>query len=212
MLSRTIWLIRHGESAANVGLATKSPALIPLTELGHRQAGLVAETFPIAPDLIITSPYLRAKQTSEPTIKRFSSTQVEEWPVEEFTYLSLGDSPEMTSAERRPLVEQYWNRCDENYGDGPGAESFAAFIDRTNDAITRLRSSEHQSIAVFSHGQFIRAIMWLLLVDEKKINSSSMNEFEHFLAAVPFANGAILELSFDKNDFLFGPIRENHLK
>ena len=64
----SIWLIRHGESEANAGLPTSDVALIELTEKGHQQAQKVASAFTQAPSLIVTSPYIRTKQTAQPTI------------------------------------------------------------------------------------------------------------------------------------------------
>ncbi|WP_366512101.1 phosphoglycerate mutase family protein, partial [Veillonella sp.] len=42
----TIYLIRHGESAANAGLKTFGTATIPLTPLGQSQAQEVPEHLP----------------------------------------------------------------------------------------------------------------------------------------------------------------------
>lgn len=58
---------RHGESAANAGKATDDPASIPLTDIGLRQADAIAREFPQMPDLLVSSPFLRARQTAEST-------------------------------------------------------------------------------------------------------------------------------------------------
>ena len=57
---KRIWLIRHGESIANAGEATQDHRNIPLSELGLKQAQSLALQIPRRPDLIVTSPYLRA--------------------------------------------------------------------------------------------------------------------------------------------------------
>lgn len=57
-----VFLVRHGESASNAGLASGEPAAIPLTEVGHWQAGQVAEAIAEVPGLIVTSPFLRARR------------------------------------------------------------------------------------------------------------------------------------------------------
>ena len=88
-IHKKVVLIHHGESVANAGFPTSDPASIPLTEDGRLQAEQIAEKMTIVPDLIIVSPYLRARQTAEPVIKRFPQAKVECWPeVREFTYLS----------------------------------------------------------------------------------------------------------------------------
>src|SRR5690348_4865955 len=66
---QTIWFIRHGESEGNVGVRTIDPASIQLTTKGQEQARQVAQAFHEAPALIVTSPYMRAKQTALATMK-----------------------------------------------------------------------------------------------------------------------------------------------
>src|SRR5688500_12168421 len=84
-----IWLIRHGESESNAGLPTFDTAEITLTPRGFAQAKHIVEAFSRPPSLIVTSPHLRARQSARPTIERFPQARLEEWPVHEYTYLSL---------------------------------------------------------------------------------------------------------------------------
>lgn len=55
----TIYLIRHGESAANAGLKTFNTATIPLTPFWQSQAEEVPEHLPEHLEYIIHSTYLR---------------------------------------------------------------------------------------------------------------------------------------------------------
>lgn len=105
---RLRWLVRHGESAANAGAVTTDPASIPLTEAGRGQARSTAAAIMQRPNLIVVSSYLRTRQTTAPSIERFPDVPVETWPVQEFTYLSPGRCAGTTTAQRRPLVEAYW--------------------------------------------------------------------------------------------------------
>jgi probable phosphoglycerate mutase len=82
-----VWLIRHGQSESNAGLPSADWRRIPLTELGYRQAEHVAGVFADPPRFIVTSPYLRARQTAQPTIERYPGAPGEEWAVQEFSYL-----------------------------------------------------------------------------------------------------------------------------
>ena len=52
-----------------------------LTEKGWQQARGVATNWTETPDLIVTSPYLHAQQTAQPTIERFPGVAVEVWPI-----------------------------------------------------------------------------------------------------------------------------------
>lgn len=90
---KRIWLIRHGESIANAGEATDDHKSIPLSELGLKQAQALALQIPKRPDLIVTSPYLRAQQTAMYTIGRFPDTAT-----------GIGMSSMNLSTWRRPLV------------------------------------------------------------------------------------------------------------
>ena len=70
---KNICLIRHGESLANAGAPAGDHETIPLSSFGKEQAEECSKGFPFPADLIITSPYLRARQTMLPTLRRFPS-------------------------------------------------------------------------------------------------------------------------------------------
>lgn len=61
---KLVRLVRHGQSAANTGQTSRDHASIPLTPLGLEQARMIAKMFPVAPDLIVASPYARAQATA----------------------------------------------------------------------------------------------------------------------------------------------------
>src|SRR5690348_14946487 len=105
-----VFLIRHGESEANAGLATTHPKDVKLTSRGHEQARQIATFLGeyTSLNLIVTSSYLRTKQTAEPTKKKFLFETAEEWEVQEFTYLAPRYLGHSTINERRPLVDAYW--------------------------------------------------------------------------------------------------------
>jgi len=58
--------IRHGQSTGNAGIPCHDLSGIELTELGRRQSREVTASWAEAPDLIVTSPYLRTQQTAPP--------------------------------------------------------------------------------------------------------------------------------------------------
>lgn len=195
--------IRHAESEANVGQATEHPATIKLTPKGIEQAHAIADSFMRAPDLIITSPYKRTHETAQPTLSRFPHVPHEEWPVEEFTYLSPLDTL-TTPLDRKPKVDAFWQRQDPLYVDGEGTESFAGFITRVQNVIKRLREAKELSVVVFSHEQFILAILWLFLKNKLAPGSSlcpdSMKQFKEFLVTFRIPNGAILPMQLQDDD------------
>jgi broad specificity phosphatase PhoE len=156
--------IRHGESTGNAGIPCNDLTLLELTEKGWRQAREVAADWTAAPDLIVTSPYLRTQQTAQPTIERFPQVPVVVWPIQEFTYLEPSRWNGTLSAARRPHIDAYWSAADPEFCDGPGAESFATLLCRAEDALGRLADLPTDSqVLVFSHGQFIHAVRMVVL-------------------------------------------------
>lgn len=208
----TVWLIRHGESESNAGLQTLSPVFTGLTKRGIKQAECVSEAFNRSPSLIITSKYVRTQQTALPTIKSFPDAKKDQWVVHEFTYLSWSHSSSMTMQERRPMVDDFWERNDPSYSDGEGAESFIQFMSRVSGVLERLRYSEENFIAVFTHGYFMRAVLWLLQAPPCRIDSGSMREFKDRLETVSIPNGAILPVKLRGRDKTWvGDIIVSHL-
>jgi broad specificity phosphatase PhoE len=191
---KRIFFIRHGESEANAGMRSSDPALPSLTQFGMKQAQDAAAQFSQEPELIVTSSYIRTKQTARPLIERYPRVVHEEWPVHEFTYLSPSKCPNTTYAERLSLVTSYWERSDPFYRDGVGAESFADFMGRAARALVMLREREESVIAVFSHQQFIEALRWIAAKGEQ-ISSHQMREYKAGLSLGAIKNGEIIQIA-----------------
>jgi probable phosphoglycerate mutase len=199
----TVLLIRHGESRSNAGLATSSPKFVGLTGKGSKQAKDIARMLKarFSPELIVTSSYLRTKQTAAPTKFAFPFVPEEEWLVHEFTYLSPSYWNEVTTIkERRPLVDAYWETCNPFYVDGPESESFEQFIERVREVKLRLKSTRLDKIVLFSHEQFISALLWLSKRDPGILFPDTMRGFRAFLKAHSIANGAIVQAKYHRGD------------
>jgi probable phosphoglycerate mutase len=159
---KSIEFLRHAESAANAGLPSSDPGDIPLTEAGRLAAHNAARDYDGAPpDLIVVSPFRRAQETAAPFRRRFAIALIEEWPVQEFTYLSPARCGTSSAEDRRPLVEVYWSTATSKTSDGPGAESFQDFIERVQTALEKLRNHSEQSILIVCHEMVIKAAMWI---------------------------------------------------
>jgi broad specificity phosphatase PhoE len=191
------WLIRHGESESNAGLPTQGPGASPLTPIGHEQADLVAQVFREPPVLIVASPFRRAIQTAEPTIRRFPEVPYEEWPVQEFTYLGKLHAFDTTAKERLPHAEEYWRRSDPTYVHGDDGESFTDLMGRVDDAVARVSARPDGLVAVFTHGLFMRALAWSVLTGRPpgaEVSSRWMRDYRRFADSYRVPNGCILEL------------------
>ncbi len=193
-----ILLIRHGESESNVGLPTSCPENVALTDLGIGQAECIAHylAYEVSPNLIVTSSYERTKQTAAPMKLHFPSVPEEQWPVHEFTYLSDEEFLAPSTVEdRKPLVNAYWELCDPAVVDGPGSESFEQFIERVRGVMERFEDADrNETIAIFSHEQFICAVFWLLKRKPAHISSDEMRDFRDFLNDNSIPNAAFLRL------------------
>jgi broad specificity phosphatase PhoE len=193
-MAKLIRLIRHAESAANAGLPTTDPDSIPLTPEGLLQAQALARTITSTPNLIVSSPFERAKATALPTTDLFPGTPFEIWPVHEFTYLSPERLVGTTQSDRKPKADAYWQLGDMRFMDGPGAESFVDLVARAKTMLDRLATSEASNALVFSHGQFIRAVAWFIRHGADAGTPGNMRLFRELDIKEPLPNCASYEL------------------
>lgn len=181
-----IILVRHGQSVANAGGIPPDHITNPLTELGHAQAKAFAEKFDCVPAHFLVSPFLRARQTAEPLLQRFPDVPVEEWPIQEFTYLEPVRHNGTNEEQQMPHIQEYWERDNPAYVDGPGAESFTMFVDRARAAIGRLvLMVPGGCVVVFTHGLLMQAFRLVTLfpdaTDAELMPSFRRFHFNNFL-------------------------------
>ncbi|WP_281718217.1 hypothetical protein [Pandoraea apista] len=91
--------------------------------------------------------------------------------------------------QRRPWVAAFWQTADPLAVDGPGAESFAAFIGRVQTALDRLATLPAASVAMFGYGQFMQALHWWVAASPAALDADAMRAFRTFDLAHPIANG-----------------------
>ncbi|MCP4139464.1 MAG: phosphoglycerate mutase family protein [Chloroflexi bacterium] len=211
-MKKEIWLIRHGQSEANAGLKSSDPAAVPLTPKGQEQAKKVSLTIPKTPDQILYSPFIRTQETAKPTLERFPSVAVKEWPIQEFTYLSPALCKDMTALERRPMREKYWERNDPNYIHGEGAESFADLLGRTKDAFDRMKELQSEFVLVFGHGQFMRTLLLSLLLNSFSPTPELMRKLYLFNDVFKIPNCAMIKMTFHDQQAFFSGLITDHLE
>jgi broad specificity phosphatase PhoE len=205
-----IWWIRHGESDSNAGARTASAAAPVLTELGWQQARAVPSAFERAPDLVVTSPFIRTKQTAQPLLERFPRVCQEEWPIQEFTELSFANRNGTSGLERLPLLEEYWSRLDPDYLDGEGAETFRDLITRVEATVERMRRLEGFT-AIFGHGLFMRAMLWWLLAQPERVDGAAMRRYALFHDSLWIPNCAIVRMQVQQDGLFLSPPDVRHL-
>jgi broad specificity phosphatase PhoE len=191
-----VWWVRHGESVGNAGARTREPGTYSLTAHGFAQADTFAARLERAPDFIVVSPYVRAQQTAAPTIARFPAARVEEWPIQEITFLAPARCIDTTQVERRFMARDFWAKCDPHFTDGDGAESFAATVGRAQSALASLRSREDGFTLVFSHGVFMRIMHWIALTRRPVIGAEEMRLCYEFVRGWDVPNCGVLPMLF----------------
>jgi broad specificity phosphatase PhoE len=200
-MKKIVWFIRHGESLANADKHYKldnfSNAQVPLSDIGKKQAEALTDYFVLAPDLIIVSPYSRAKQTAGFLIEKFPDVPKLEWPIHEFTFFSTDRRFDTTVAGWKLLVDAYWQRGDPLHLDGKGAESFVDFINRVSDVIEKIKNRKEKFIVLFSHELTICAVKYLLENKPKEVTSKEMKEFREYFLLNRILNAEKVEFVFD---------------
>lgn len=196
---KSVRLIRHGESAANAGEPTRDHASIPLTAKGLEQAQIVAHSHASAPGLIVASPFLRAQATALATTAIYPNAAFETWPVHEFTYLAPARCVDTTLAQRRGWVDAYWQRSDPAFSDGEGAESFRDLVARALHFLDRITEHSANEIVVFSHGQYLNTVRWLLEKKPQEIDGDAMLDWRKYEIAnhIPNCQGFSLSRHMD---------------
>lgn len=209
--TRSILLVRHGESLANAGEASPSPETVALTPAGERQARAIAESLEDAPELIVVSRFQRARQTAEPTHARFPKAKLEQWPVEEFHYLGAEAYRGTTKRDRRDDRDEYWRTNDPQLACAPGAETFAAFHARVQAVRARLERSDAHRIVVFSHKKLLHGLLWSWSEGAPPADAAAMARFRAFDLEHPFPNGAWIEVELEGLKARVGRLHRKHL-
>src|SRR5271170_1959065 len=104
----TVYLIRHGQSQANVGGITLENPVVPLTELGELQARTVATLLPATAAAIWSSPFKRALDTATPYCARLGQSPATLADLREFETVDTLQLRGSASAEREAVVARYW--------------------------------------------------------------------------------------------------------
>lgn len=174
--TKTVLFIRHGESQSNAGEKTEHPLSIKLTETGLQQAAEAALHFPLKPALIVTSKYIRTKQTAEAFLEKFGYVPQEEWDIHEFTFLSPTKYKGTTNIERKSHIEAYWNAEDPVSRD-EGAESFTDFAHRCKSTLDRIQNCPEGLTLAFSHGYVMLGLTFALDGKFDVITQETMRDF-----------------------------------
>ena len=113
--------------------------------------------------MFVISPYIRTSQTAQPTLEKFPSVPVENWPIYEYTYLNAEQYANTTKQQRGIPSLKYFMKLDSDLNLGTGAESYNEFIQRVDNCLDKIKELDQKFIILFGHGWFIKATLWRLL-------------------------------------------------
>ena len=174
-----IYLIRHGESEGNAK-NIRQGADVPLTEQGIKQAEFLATRLMDLPiDLIISSPYLRTKQTAEVISNKlkkeinFSNLFTEKKKPTEIEGLLVGDE------KGDAIMKETWKNFftpGYHYAD---EENFEDLKERAIKAADFLEQQKAEHIVVVTHGWFLRFFLGTLVFG-RELNQRELQGICHF--------------------------------
>ena len=208
-----LWLVRHGESAGNVardaaqaaGLAridlAQRDADVPLSARGEQQAEALGHWFaaqaPEArPEVLLTSPYRRARQTAEHLRRAgaLAGDGPELAPDERLREKEFGILDRLTIAgirELEPEQAEFRRLLGKFYHRPPGGESWCDVILRLRSALDTI-SLHHQGqrVVIVCHQVIVLCFRYLLeQLDEERLLAIDREE--------QVANCSVTEYRFD---------------
>ena len=153
-------LVRHGQTEWNAGGRYQGQSDVALSELGRRQASLLAKRFPSQHlDAIYASDLVRARETAECVGKTFG---VSVQPEKAFRELSFGDWEGLTYQEissRWPEeAGKLFTAPDEL--SIPNGETFQELQKRALEKIAEIcETHNNQTVGIFAHGAINKTIL-----------------------------------------------------
>lgn len=174
-IEKTVYFVRHGQSADNVAPVFQSPDS-PLNDVGRKQAESIAERVSkLSFETLIASPFQRAKETAEAIEKatgkkpEFSDLFVERVKPTSINGKSYED-------EQANVAWREWEKSLYTAGmrveDG---ENFEDLLSRADKALDFLKSRAEKSLVVVTHGYFLRTVVARVLLGDTLSGESFRN-------------------------------------
>ena len=180
----SLWLVRHGQSAGNVARdraeagghgeieIAERDADVPLSPLGQQQSRAIGRWFgrlpaEQRPDVILTSPYLRARQTAEIIVHEAAlPAGVELFADERLREKEFGLLDRLTRngvMERFPEQAKLRARVGKFYHRPPGGESWCDVILRVRSVLDEIQLQHaRRRLLVVSHQVIVLSFRYVL--------------------------------------------------
>lgn len=188
--ARRVYFVRHGQSSSNAGALSVPHAEVPLSPLGEAQSLAVAPLLPAQPALVLTSPYVRARQTAAPYCALCGVQMHEVDLLHEFDAIAFHLIEGMTGEQRRPVTAEFWGKADPLLRTGKDKETFTEFATRVRafrDIVLPVLPNE---TVIFGHGTWIALLLWMQLGFNPLVERG-MRRFRGFQQGLPMPNSSI---------------------
>jgi broad specificity phosphatase PhoE len=162
-IMKNIYFVRHGESEGNKERVYQSAATL-LSEKGHSQAKLIADRFSnIEVEIIISSNYIRARQTAQYISEVTGKDIIESQLFRERKRPSIQENqskaiPELIAIDKE--IELNWEIPDYRYSD---EENFVDLRQRAKKCFEFLENRIEDDIVVVTHKNFLHCLLWYCL-------------------------------------------------
>ncbi len=199
---KRIYLVRHGESEANVA-RSHADHTTPLTEAGKAQAAFMAERISHLPiQKVIASTMLRAQQTAEILAAQSNlSVHTSDLFVE-----TQGPSAFATAPYNDPEAVEAFTLLGENYGNPEfrfaDAEVFEDHTKRAQAALEFLAQQEEEHVLVVTHGMFLRVLAAHIVFGP----TPSSYECQKFMRRLQVQNTGLTVFDYGVSDYIGRPI------
>jgi broad specificity phosphatase PhoE len=187
-----IWLVRHGQSAGNVARDEAEAAAglhiqiaerdvdVPLSALGERQSQALAQWFAALPaherpNVVLHSPYLRARQTAQAVIGGMARAELLAVQVDErLREKEFGILDRLTThgiAHKYPELYAQRQHVGKFYFRPPGGESWCDVILRLRSVLDTLtREYTRERVLIVAHQVIVNCFRYLFeRLDEEAI-------------------------------------------
>lgn len=151
-----VWVVRHGQSSANLEERWTGQLDVPLTERGREEAVRAGENLKnVSFDRIYASDLIRARTTAELAIPGCSyeiDSALREVDIGTFTGISYS---KLTQEDREITAR-------DGYG-AFGGESKEQFRDRISGFVKNLEKQDLKNVAVFTHAGVLQKIFEVMI-------------------------------------------------
>lgn len=192
-MTRTLVLVRHGETAWNREGRFQGHRDVPLSELGRAQARALrvrvevpahAHLFDDAHTAVVTSDLRRAHETAEIAFGGAGRTLHVRRDLREFSYGVFEGLTRPEIDERFPGAMEAWLRGDQAAAIA-GGESRAAVHARVHAAVrATLAERSQRTIVVVAHGGVMRQLLSTCFADRDELRSLSFGNTATHLVRV----------------------------